>query len=127
MVDSFEMKAPKRRAISWLKAARKGFDEFPAQAQIRILTALEIASNGRKADIAKPMTGFGSAIFEIALQYQRNAYRTIYGLDLDRDIWVIHAFKKKSKKGIRTPKQEIETIRFRIIALKEMSKDEETE
>jgi phage-related protein len=55
------------RPISWIKAARKDFEEFPEQAQMEILRALTIAAEGQKADTAKPMKGLGSGVFEIAL------------------------------------------------------------
>ena len=48
------------RPISWVKAARKDFEEFPEGAQNEILRALTIAAEGRKADIAKPMKGLGT-------------------------------------------------------------------
>ncbi len=83
---------------------------FPKGAQTRMLNALEIAAAGRKADIAKPMKGLGRGVFEIALPYQTNAYRTMYTLVVGHDIWVVHAFQKKSKTGIKTPKHEIEKI-----------------
>ncbi len=112
------------RPISWIKATRKDFSKFPEKARLQILNALEIAAAGRKADIAKPMKGLGSGVIEIALRYHTNAYRTIYALELGQDIWVIHAFQKKSKTGIKTPKPEIDKIRTRIKVLKEMLKDE---
>lgn len=89
-----------------------------------MLTALEITAAGRKADIAKPIKGLGAGVMEIALKHRTDAYRTIYALKLDEDIWVIHAFQKKSKTGIKTPKPEIDKIRTRIRILKEMSKNE---
>jgi phage-related protein len=46
------------------------------------------------------------------------AFRVIYALQLDDDIWVVHAFQKKSKSGIATPKQEIDLVRERIKRLK---------
>jgi len=61
-------------------------------------------------------------VYEIALAHQRDAYRAIYALQLGEEIWVLHAFKKKSKSGIRTPKQEVELIRERIKRLKELLK-----
>lgn len=69
------------RPISWIKAARKEFEEFPAQAQSVCLTALTMAAEGGKADIAKPMQGLGSGVFEVALQYRGNAYRVVYAAD----------------------------------------------
>ena len=84
--------------------------------------ALAIATEGQKADNAKPMKGLGAGIFEIALPYQTNAYRAIYAVQLDEDIWVIHAFQKKSKTGIKTPKPDIDLVKERLKRLKEMLK-----
>lgn len=84
-----------------------------------MLRALTIAAEGSKSDIAKPMKGLGSGVFEIALAYRSDACRTIYAVKLGEDIWVIHAFQKKSTKGITTPKREVELIRSRISQLKE--------
>lgn len=108
------------RPISWIKAARKDFEEFPEGARLEMLRALTIAAEGGKADIAKPLKGFESGILEIALPYRRDAYRVIYALQLDMDIWVIHAFQKKSKTWIKTPKEEIDLVRARLKRLKEM-------
>lgn len=85
-------------------------------------SALEIATAGAKADVAKPMKGFDAGVYEIAVSHHSDAFRTIYALKLDSDIWVIHAFQKKSKKGIKTPKHEIDLIRNRIKRLREMLK-----
>lgn len=107
------------RAVSWIRAARKDFEKFPEKARWQILTALEIAAAGRKADIAKPLKGLGSGVFEVALKHRGDAWRTVYAVEIDDDIWVIHAFQKKSLSGIGTPKKEIDKIRHRLKALKE--------
>lgn len=110
-----------RRRISWVKTALKDFGEFPQGVQEQITSALRLATRGvEKADIAKPMRGLGSGVFEVALAYRGNAYRTVYAVQLAEDIWVVHAFQKKSTKGIKTPKHEIDLIRSRISRLKEM-------
>ena len=57
------------RPVSWIKAARREFDTFPEGARSICLTALTIAAEGGKADIAKPMPGLGSGVFEIALRF----------------------------------------------------------
>jgi phage-related protein len=64
--------------------------------------------------------GLGSAIYEIALPLRGDAYRVIYAVQLGEDLWVIHAFQKKSTQGIKTPKREIDLIEDRIKRLKEM-------
>jgi phage-related protein len=108
------------RPISWITAARKEFNAFPEEARLRVLQTLTIAAEGGKADIAKPLTGFGSGVFEVALPYRRDAYRVVYAVQLDTDIWVVHAFQKKSKTGIKTPREELEVVRMRLRRLKEL-------
>jgi phage-related protein len=84
--------------------------------------ALTILAAGRMPDIAKPLTGLGSGVMELALKYRGDAFRVVYALQIGDDIWVVHAFQKKSKTGIKTPKQEIDLIRDRLKRLKEMLK-----
>ena len=108
------------RTVSWIRAARKAFDAFPEGAQSICLSALTIAAEGGKADIAKPMKGLGSGVFEIALPYRRDAFRVVYAVQIGADLWVVPAFQKKSTQGIRTPKHEIDLINDRIKRLKEM-------
>ncbi|PST61431.1 type II toxin-antitoxin system RelE/ParE family toxin [Rhizobium paranaense] len=108
------------REIAWVRAALRDFEEFPQSVQDRMKDALAIASMGQKADIAKPMKGLGSGVFEIALPYRTDAYRAIYAVQLGDAIWVVHAFQKKSTKGIATPQKEIELIQARLKRIKEM-------
>ena len=107
------------RPISWIKAARKAFEDFPSGAQGVIKDALTIAAEGSMASIAKPFKGAGSGIFEIALPYRGDAYRCVYAVQLGNAVWVLHAFQKKSKTGIKTPQQEIDIIHMRLKRLKE--------
>ena len=106
------------RPIGWIKAARKDFEKFPKAARDRMSTALTIAAEGQKADIAKPFKGLGSGVMEIALRHQTNAYRAVYVIETAGSLWVVHAFQKKSKTGIKTPKAEVDLIRERIRHLK---------
>jgi phage-related protein len=66
------------------------------------------------------MCGLGTGVFEIALPFRGDAFRVVYALQLAEEIWVIHAFEKKSTHGIKTPKREIELVRYRLKMLKEM-------
>jgi len=106
------------RPISWVKAAKKDFEHFPKAVRDDALSALTIAAEGGKADIAKPMKGVESGVFEIVLKHHGDTYRTVYALKLADAIWVIHVFQKKSKKGIKTPQKEINLIRDRLKWLK---------
>jgi phage-related protein len=114
------MTTRKTRPISWIKGARKDFDRFPDEAQAVCLTALTVAAEGGKADIVKPLHGLGTGIFEIALPFRGSAFRVIYAVQIGPDLWVIHAFQKKSTQGVKTPKHEIELIKDRLKKLKEM-------
>ncbi|MDX2181817.1 MAG: type II toxin-antitoxin system RelE/ParE family toxin [Bryobacteraceae bacterium] len=116
------VKSRKTRPVSWLKAALKDFGKFPAGAQTVCLTALTIAAEGGKADIAKPLQGLGSGVMEIALPFDGDAYRVVYALQVGNDIWVVHAFQKKSTQGIKTPKRETDLVKDRLRRLKEMLK-----
>jgi len=84
---------------------------------------LTIAAEGRKSDIAKPMQGLGSGVFEIALSFRGNAFRMVYMVQPGQDIWVVHAFQKKSTRGIKTPISEIDLIKDRLKRLKERLHD----
>lgn len=108
------------RPVSWIKGALREFETFPNAVRSRCLTALTIAAEGGKADIAKPMQGLGSGVFEIALSYRGDAFRVVYAVQLGQDIWVVHAFQKKSIRGIKTPKSEIDLIKDRMKSLKEI-------
>ena len=108
------------RPINWLKGARRDFEAFPQGAQQEMARALTILAEGEMPDIAKPLAGFGSGIMELALRYRGDAFRVVYALQIGDDIWVVHAFQKKSKTGIKTPRQEIDLIHERLKRLREI-------
>jgi phage-related protein len=110
----------KTRPISWIRAALQEFETFPEGARSICLAALTIAADGGKADVAKPMRGIGSGVFEIALPFKGDAFRVVYAVQLADEIWVVHAFQKKSTQGIKTPQREIDLIKDRLKRLREM-------
>jgi phage-related protein len=110
------------RPNSRISAARKDFGGFMQAAQSICLATLTIAAEGGKVDIAKPMKGLGSGVFEIALPYRGDAFRVVYAVQLGEELWVVHAFQKKSTRGIKTPRHEIDLARQRLKRLKEQLK-----
>src|SRR5882672_8652933 len=108
------------RPVSWIKAALREFETLPDRVRSTCLTALTIAAEGGKADIAKPMRGLGSGVFEIVLPFRGDAFRVVYAVQLGEDIWVVHVFQNKSTRGIKTPKAEIDLVKDRMKGLKEM-------
>jgi phage-related protein len=107
------------RQISWLKAVRKEFETFPHAVKEQIKYALSVVSEGQYPDKAKPLQGFSEGVYEIALSNRGDAWRTVYAVKLGQDIWVLHAFQKKSTQGIKTSKHDIDLIHSRIKQLKD--------
>ena|ERR1041385_4494927 len=105
------------RPISWVQSARRAFERWPDDVKKSCWNALTVAAEGGKADTAKPMTGLGPGVLEIAIKHRKNAFRVVYALRIGEVIWVVHAFQKKSTQGIKTPRREIELIEARIKAL----------
>lgn len=105
-----------------MRAARKDFEEFPEDVQSDVLDALTVAAEGGMSGKAKPFKGVDGGVMEIALRHRGDAFRAIYAVKIDADIWVIHAFQKKSKSGIKTPQMEVDLIRDRLKRLKEALK-----
>ena len=97
----------------------KEFVTFPQDVRSVCLSTLTIAAEGGKADIAKPLHGMGSGVFEIALPFKGDAFRVVYSVQCVNEIWVVHAFQKKSTQGIEMPKREVDLIRDRLKKLKE--------
>ena len=79
-------------------------------------------SRRRKGGHRQTLARFGSGVLEIALAYRSDAFRVVYAVQLADEIWVIHAFQKKSKQGIKTPKHEIDLVKDRLKRLKEALK-----
>ena len=82
------------------------------------MTALRLAATGRKSDIAKPLIRFRFWDSGSRVTYRGDAYRTVYAVQLGDDLWVIHAFKKKSTQGIKTAKKDLDVIAEQIKQLK---------
>jgi hypothetical protein len=74
------------RLISWIKAARKDFEEFPEDVQSDMFDALTIAAEGGKSDKAKLFKGVDGGVFEIALRYRGDAFRALYTVKIGADL-----------------------------------------
>lgn len=108
------------RRISWVKAAFKEFSTFPQAVQEQMKFALQIANEGQFPDIAKPLKGLDGGVYELVMPHRGDAYRAVYAVQIGDDLWVVHAFQKKSTQGIKTPKHEIDVIRERLKRIKEL-------
>jgi phage-related protein len=106
---------PKIKSLVWIGSSRKDIKEFPAEVKDVMGYALYQSQIGRKALSAKPLAGFGSAgVLEIVEDHQTDTYRAVYTVKFSESVYVLHAFQKKSKKGIATPKPDIDLIKRRL-------------
>lgn len=114
----------KLRAVVWLGNSRKNMQDFPKQVRSDMGAALMAAQCGETAKHVKPFKGVGSGVFEIVDRYNKEAYRLVYAVQIGKNIYVLHAFQKKSKSGIATPKPDVELIQKRYKEAQEHEKQE---
>lgn len=107
------------KELEWLGSSRKDSMKFPVEVKQEMGYALHLAQSGEHYHKAKPFKGCGSGVYEIATEFDKNAYRAIYIISLGDTVYVVHCFQKKSKRGIKTPQEEIDVIKQRIKLLKE--------
>jgi phage-related protein len=114
------MSNPQNRPVFWIASSYDDWLDFPDDVQDVMGYALHLAQCGEKAPNAKPLAGFkGTSVLEICDDYAGDTYRAIYTVRFAEAVYVLHAFQKKSKKGIATPKSEIELIEQRLRKAKE--------
>lgn len=111
------------RTVVWLGDSLKQVKRFPPEVRRDIGVALFDAQKGGKAPDAKPFKGVGSGVFEIVARFDSDTYRTIYAVQIGACVYVLHAFQKKAKQGIKTPPQEVDTIKRRYRQALEMEKE----
>jgi phage-related protein len=107
--------ADQPKPVRWVGTSKEDISGFPADVRRRVGGALWEAQIGRKAPYAKPLRGFGDAgVLEIGDDFDGDTFRAVYTVRFARIIYVLHAFQKKSKRGIATPKSELELIDRRL-------------
>lgn len=117
----------KAKSIVWIGSSLRDLKSFPAEVKDIMGYALYQAQVGRKAPSAKPLRGFGGAgVLEIVEDQQTDTYRAVYTVKFSEFVYVLHAFQKKSKKGIATPKPDIDLIKRRLRAAEEDFKIRQT-
>ncbi|HUK57816.1 MAG TPA: type II toxin-antitoxin system RelE/ParE family toxin [Stellaceae bacterium] len=107
--------APALKPIIWIGSTRDDLSRFPEGVKDAVGFALFVAQQGGKHPDAKPLRGFGGAgVLEIVEDHDGDTYRAVYTVRLGGRVYALHAFQKKSKSGIKTPKSAIELIRARL-------------
>ena len=112
------------KPVVWIGSSYKDLKTFPRAVQKDAGYALWLAQRGEKHDKTKPLKGF-SGVMEIVSDYQTDTYRTIYVVKLGTRLYVLHAFQKKSKRRIATPKKEVDIIRKRLQQARRLAQEDE--
>jgi phage-related protein len=111
--------ASDERPVHWVGSAKKDFVTFPKAVVREMGQALGVAQLGGKHSSAKPWKGEGAGVFELVEDHDGDTFRAVYTVRFKEVVYVLHAFQKKSPKGIRTARTDIEMVQRRLKIAKE--------
>jgi phage-related protein len=105
------------KPVLWVGSSRRDIKTFPRPVQREVGHALYAAQCGEEYPSVKALKGFGGrTVLEIVAPHEGDTYRAVYTVRFYAAVYVLHAFQKKSKKGIATPQKEIELVKQRLAA-----------
>ncbi len=105
--------------VRWVGSSLKDLKSFPPEVKAEVGHALYVAQQGDTDPAAKPLKGFGGvSVMEIVAPFDGNTWRAVYTVRFRGFVYVLHAFQKKSKSGIATPKKDVDLIHQRLAAAK---------
>jgi phage-related protein len=108
------------KPVRWVGSSKEDVSSFPQEVRRRVGGALWEAQIGRKAPYVKPLRGFGGAgVLEVVDDFDGDTYRAVYTVQFAAAVYVLHAFQKKSVRGVATPKVELDLINRRLKRAKE--------
>ncbi|MDE2165841.1 MAG: type II toxin-antitoxin system RelE/ParE family toxin [Alphaproteobacteria bacterium] len=103
------------KPVHWVGNSKEALSGFPEEVRRRVGGALWEAQIGRKVPYANPLKGFGDAgVLEIVDDFEGDTFRAVYSVRFAEAIYVLHAFQKKSKRGVATPKADLKLINQRL-------------
>ena len=102
------------RPVIWVGSSKDDISALPSPVKASFGHRLRQVQNGETPVDVKPLPRFGGGVWELRERFDRDAYRLMYVVNLKRAVYVLHAFMKKSKSGIQTPKKELEMIHSRL-------------
>ena len=121
------LKQQSRKPIKWIGSAKRDLDAMPEDVKDVFGHAIDLAQAGGRHQDAKAMTGFGSAgVLEVVEDFRGDTFRAVYTLKFAGWVYVVHCFQKKSKSGIKTPKEDLALINARLKAAKQDYEDWQT-
>ncbi len=112
------------KLLRWIGSSLEDLKAFPEQIKDKMGYALHEAQIGDKSHMAKPLKGFsGAGVLEIVSNHDGDTYRAVYTVKFKDIIYVLHAYQKKSKTGISTPKKDIDLIASRLLIAQKHSQE----
>jgi phage-related protein len=103
------------KPLRWIPSAKDDLSAMPTEVRRAVGYSLFAAQQGEKHDDAKVLKGFGdAAVLEVIARHDGDTFRAVYTVRFGEVVYVLHVFQKKSKRGIATPKKELELIRKRL-------------
>lgn len=111
------MSSKPRKPLKWVGSAKRDLDGMPEDVQDVFGHAIDLAQAGGKHPDAKVLSGFGSAaVLEVVEDFRSDTFRAVYTVKFAGWVYVLHCFQKKSKSGIKTPKEDLDLIKARLKA-----------
>jgi phage-related protein len=111
------------KPVVWLGDSLRTLRTFPAGVQDEVGYALYLAQRGEKHVCAKPLKGLGPGVLEVVSDHRGDTFRAVYTVRLSGRVFVLHAFQKKSKRGIATSDRDVELIARRLRLAEEISRE----
>ena len=109
-----------RKPLKWIGSAKRDLDSMPEDVKDLFGHAIDLAQVGGKHQDAKALSGFGSAgVVAVVEDFRGDTYRAVYTVQFAGWVYVLHCFQKKSKSGIKTPKEDMDMINARLKAAKQ--------
>lgn len=121
----FAVRQPSPKPVIWLGDTLGALRACPQDVQDEVGYALYLAQIGAKYEGAKLLKGLDSGVLEVIADHRGNTYRAVYTVRFVERVYVLHVFQKKSKKGIATPKSDIDLVRQRLKRAAELDQKRE--
>ena len=111
------------KSVEWVGSSKADLKRFPDPVQHRMGFAIYRAQLGRRHRDAKPLKGFGASVLEVVSRHDGDTFRAVYTVRFETAVYVLHAFQKKARRGIATPRRELDLVRRRLQAAERHYRD----
>lgn len=126
MVCQIWYNAGTMRDLYWVGSSLDDLREFPEDVRLAFGYGLYLAQMGDRHPNARPLKGFdGASVMEIAERFDTDTYRAVYTVQLQHGVYVLHAFQKKSTRGIATNQRDLDLIRQRLLLAMQIDTSEQ--